>query len=77
MKTKVTLTLDAALLGQARFLAAEKGISLSSLLSACLEQVVSERRAYARARKRALARLRKGFDLNWTPPRCRDRLHER
>ena len=29
------------------------------------------------ARRRALARLRAGLDLGWTPPRSRDELHER
>lgn len=29
------------------------------------------------ARPRALARLRTGYDLQWTPPRSRDELHER
>ena len=29
------------------------------------------------SRRRALARLRRGFDLDWTPPRSRDELHER
>jgi len=30
-----------------------------------------------RARKRALARLREGMDLQWTPPRSRGELHQR
>jgi hypothetical protein len=47
------------------------------LLAARLEQIVRERKTYERARKRALARLREGFDLQWTPPRSRDELHER
>lgn len=33
-----------------------------------------ERKAYRRARKRALAR--EGLDLRWTPPRSRDEIHE-
>jgi hypothetical protein len=36
-----------------------------------------ERKTYRRARKRALARLREGMDLRWTPPRNRDELHQR
>jgi transcriptional repressor NrdR len=28
-------------------------------------------------RRRALARLRKGLDLQWTPPSSRDEIHER
>jgi hypothetical protein len=77
MKTNITLKLDAALLREARVLAAEEGTSISALLTACLEQVVNERDAYARARRRALARLREGLDLRWTLPGSRDELHER
>ncbi|MGB8886358.1 MAG: hypothetical protein WCC87_06510 [Candidatus Korobacteraceae bacterium] len=77
MKTNVTLKLDADLLREARVLAAEEGSSISSLLAARLEELVRERKGYTRARKRALARLREGFNLRWTPPRSRDELHER
>jgi hypothetical protein len=77
MKTNVTLKLDAALLREIRVLAAEEGTSISALLAARLEQIVRERKTYDRARKRALARLREGIDLRWTPPRSRDELHER
>jgi hypothetical protein len=77
MKTNITLKLDTALLREIRVLAAEEGTSISALLAARLEQIVRERKAYERARKRALARLREGLDLQWTPPRSRDELHER
>jgi hypothetical protein len=77
MKTNITLKLDADLLREARVLAAEEGSSISSLLAARLEELVRERKGYARARRRALTRLHKGFDLEWTPPRSRDELHER
>lgn len=77
MKANITLKLDASLLREVRVLAAEEGTSISALLAARLEQIVRERKAYERARKRALARLREGFDLQWTPPRSRDELHER
>jgi hypothetical protein len=39
--------------------------------------MVRERKAFDRARRRALARLRHGLDLHWTPPKSRDELHER
>ena len=77
MKANVTLKLDAGLLREARVLAAEEGRSLSALLAERLEALVRERRVYDRARRRALARLRDGLDLHWTPPRSRDELHER
>ena len=77
MKTNITLKIDADLLRQARVIAAEEGTSISAMLANRLEQAVRERRGYQQARRRALARLRKGFDLGWTPPRSRDELHER
>ena len=77
MKTNVTLKLDADLLREARVVAAEEGRSISGLLTDQLEALVRERKAFERARRRALARLREGLDLQWTPPRTRDELHER
>jgi hypothetical protein len=76
-KTNVTLKIEAELLKQARILAAEEGTSISALLAGRLEQEVRERKGYHQARRRALARLRTGFDLPWAPPRSRDELHER
>lgn len=77
MKANITLKLDASLLREIRVLAAEEGTSISALLAARLQQMVSERKTYERARKRALARLREGLDLRWTPSRSRDELHQR
>ena len=77
MKTNVTLKIDAALLRETRVIAAEEGRSVSALLTDRLEALVRERKAFDRARRRALARLRKGLDLRWTPPKSRDELHER
>jgi hypothetical protein len=76
MKTNITLKLDSSLIREAKILAAEEGTSISSLLALRLEQIVKERKAYDRARKRALARLREGMDLHWTPG-SRDELHQR
>jgi hypothetical protein len=77
MKTNVTLKLDSELLREARVLAAEEGRSISALLTARLESLIRERKAFDKARRRALARLREGLDLQWTPPTSRHELHER
>jgi len=77
MKMNVTLKLDSDLLREVRVLAAEQGSSVSALLSDRLEAMVRERKAFERARRSALARLREGLDLRWRPPRSRDELHER
>jgi hypothetical protein len=77
MKTNITLKLDSSLLREAKILAAEDGTSISAMLAARLEQIVRERKTYYRARRRALARLREGMNLQWTPAQSRDELHER
>jgi len=77
MKTNITLKMDAELLREARILAAEQNSSISALLAARLEEAVRERKGYNQARRRAIARLRTGFDLSWTPAHSRDELHER
>ena len=77
MKTNITLKVDSEILRQVRILAAEEGSSISGLLSAKLEEIVREKKGYSRAKKRALARLRQGYDLGWTPPKSRNELHER
>jgi hypothetical protein len=76
-KARVRLTLDAGLLRDARVLAAQEGTSVSGLLHGRLEELVRRHKSYDAARRRALSRLRTGYDLQWTPPRSRDALHER
>lgn len=77
MKTNVTLKLDVGLLREARVLAADEGRSISALLTDRLEALIRERKAFDKARRRALTRLRQGLDLQWTPPKSRDEIHER
>ncbi len=77
MKANITLKLDSDLLREVRILAAEEGTSISSLLASRLEEIVRGRKAYGRAKKRALARLREGFDLALAVVGSRDELHER
>ena len=77
MKTNITLKLDTDILREARILAAEEGLSISGLLAAKLDEVVRQRKGSDRSRRRAVARLRKGFDLGWTASGSRDELHER
>ena len=74
MKSKITLKLDASLLREAKLLAAEQASSISALLTTKLEELVSQRRNYEAARKRALARLKHGYDLGFTPAKSRDEL---
>jgi hypothetical protein len=77
MKANITLKLDADLIRELRVMATSRGTSVSSLLTAVLEGMVRETKLYGSARQRALARMKQGFDLRWTPPRSRDELHNR
>lgn len=77
MKTNFTLRLNVELLEKLQALAEEKGTSVSQFLTAHLQELVWKRRAYDRARTRALARLRVGIDLGWLRPDSKDKLHDR
>ena len=77
MKTNITLKLDSEILREVRIIAAQEGHSISGLLAEKLQELVRERKGYARAKRRALARLREGADLGWKRPTSRDELHER
>jgi hypothetical protein len=77
MKTTVTLTLDADLLRKVRSVAADEGRSVSALVIDHLQRIVRDQKAFEKARRRALRRLRVGLDLQWKPQRSRDPLHER
>jgi hypothetical protein len=76
----VTLTVSEETLRKAKHLAIERGISLSKFLSEHLETLVARDEKYEEARRRSVARMRRGLDLGigddgiqWS----RDDLHER
>ncbi len=77
MKTNVTLRIDAELAREAKVLAARMGTSLSRLMAQQLEELTRRNREYDAAKRRALARLESGFDLEWAPPASRGELYER
>jgi len=77
MKANLTLKLDKELIRAARILAAERGTSISALLSGRLEEMLKERKAYEQAKRRALKRLHEGWNLHWRPPQSRDELYTR
>jgi len=76
-KTNVTLKLDRDLLREVRIMAAEKDTSISALLTVHLQEIVKNRGGYEEAKNRAIARMRKGWNLGWQKPKSRDELHER
>ena len=76
-KTNLTLSIDTSLVREAKVLAARRGTSVSRLMSQNLEELVRSDRAYEAARRRAMARLGRGFDLEWSRPSSRQELYER
>ncbi len=79
MKSNVTLAIPTEALRRLKILAAERGSSISRMLTEQLEELLDRESGYERARKRSLARLERGWalgtrgDASWT----RDELHER
>ena len=76
MTKNVTLKVDETLLKKCRQIAVAKDKSLSQWLMELMARAVDEQTNYARARRRALKRLEKGFRLGGAPM-SRESLHER
>ena len=72
----VTLKLDENLLKKSRQIALAKEKSLSQWLSDLIARALNEDARYAKAKKRALERLEKGFPLSGQPLN-REEAHER
>jgi hypothetical protein len=76
-KANITLKLDRATLKKMKILAAKRQTSISALVSMELEKLLSESGDFDARRKSAIERIRKGFDLGFTPAKSRDELYER
>jgi len=76
-KQNITLSLKKDLIRQARQLSARKSTAVSKLLSEELERLVRNHEQYERAKRRALAALKKGFHMGGTIAVTRDQLHDR
>ncbi|MCY3838205.1 MAG: DUF6364 family protein [Gammaproteobacteria bacterium] len=77
MMTNITIRLDEETARQAKVLAARRGSSLSQLVAEQLQDLLKADLRFHKARCRALKRLRRGYDLHWTPPAERGELHGR
>ena len=77
MKQNITIALDRETIRRAKVLAAERGSSVSRVLAAELERLVSERDRYQAAKTEAIAELRRGYRLGGGPLPRRDEVHER
>lgn len=75
--TNITIKVEANLARDARVFAARRGTSLSRLVAEQLETLVREDETYAAARRRALTRLGRGYDMGGERPLSRDEAHDR
>ncbi len=75
--TNITIKVNTSLARDAKVLAARRGTSLSRLVADQLEALVQGDQVYAAARRRALRRLKRGYDLGWQTPTDREELHDR
>ena len=76
MRQNITIAVEQELLRKARVLAAERGTSVSKLLSDELERLVGQSERYQKVRAEALADLDRGLRLGGQVA-SRDALHER
>jgi len=79
VKQNVTLALPSETLRRLKVLAAERGTSISRMLTETLDEILNRDSGYDRARARSLAALEHGWELG-TGGRAgwqRDELHER
>jgi hypothetical protein len=77
LKQNITLSIEKHLIREAKTLAARKGVSVSKLLSQELTRILSEEDFYENARKRAVARIKKGYHLGGKILATREELHGR
>jgi hypothetical protein len=77
LKQNITLSIEKHLIRKAKILAARKGTSISKLLSQELARLLIEEALYENARKRAVARLKKGYHLGGKILATREELHGR
>ncbi len=77
MRQNITLSLDKDLLQKARVLAVRRQTSVSGLLRAELEKLVSSEEEYERSKQKAMADLAKGFHFGGGGMMPREELHDR
>lgn len=77
MKQNITLSLDKQVLKKVKVLASKRDISITRLLADELTKMVHEDDQYESSKRRAIARLKKGFHLGGTTVTRREELHER
>ena len=76
-KQNLTVRLEATVIRKARVLAAERGSSISALVSQTIDEMVAQAESYESARRRAIAFLDRSFRFGKLRQGSRDDLHAR
>lgn len=77
MRQNITLSIEKEILKKAKILAAKRETSISKLLAEQLARVIADDDQYEVAKKRATARLKKGFHMGGKILSTREELHAR
>lgn len=77
VKQNITLSMEKKLLKRARAIAAQRGLSVSALLSSELTRLVEQEGVYRRAQTSAMARLESPPHLSFVRKPSRGSLHDR
>ena len=76
-RANLTVKIDKDLIRKIRVVAAEECTSISALFSEFIQEKYAKTESYENARKRAIALMNSGIELNWEKPLSRDEMHER
>jgi len=75
-KTNLTISVEKDLLRSIKVIAAQNDTSVTALLTELMAARAKQDEDYERAKKRAMARMKKGWHLGFKPG-PREELHER
>jgi len=78
MKTQnITLSLPQNTLQKLELFAARRNSSVSRLLTEAIERMLADETDYEEARRRQIALMKKGIDLEFQKPVSRDTIYQR
>jgi hypothetical protein len=77
MKQNITLSIDEQLLRKAKVFAAQRGTSISGLLTQELQHLIEAQEAYEQSEKKAISLLDQRFNLGGQKITDRSMLHDR
>jgi hypothetical protein len=76
-KQSIKLSLPKSILSELKFLALQRNLSISHLVTEAIEKMLAEETNYQEASTRQIALMKQGFDLGFYKPARRNELHKR